>query len=201
MDFQREGVVSSEDLIDWAKIGERLRQIRKKSRLSQREFGRQFGISQNMISLYEKGKSRASVEFYMRVAQLGGRTIEWLLTGQEDQTLETLREMRELHEKMKGHLAVVRELLERQAEDTLDQTILPLENPEQLREILRAEKNLPPCLAELLEDPSAWQAMAMNGREVYALRRLTELFGDIGREEVPLFLRLVRRATKSPQPT
>jgi len=191
------GMVMSERPLDWVKIGERLRSIRKESGLSQRDFGRRYGVSQNMVSLYEKGRSRASVDFYVHMARLGGKTLEWLLTGQQDHTLETLCEMRDLHEKMTGHLAVVRQLLDREADDARDQAILPVEDPDHLREILLAEKELPACLREMLEDPVAWRELAMTGREVYAFRSLTETFGDLDNEGLHLFLRLVRRATRT----
>jgi len=183
--------------VDWIKIGERLRTIRKESHLSQREFGQHFGVSQNMISLYEKGRSRASVEFYLQVAQFGGRSIEWLLTGLDDHAQATLREMRDLHDKMNDHLAVVCQLLEREADDVLDRTISPIEDSDRLREVLRAEKNIPPCLKELLEDPDAWRALGMTGREVKAFCYLNDTVGNMSKDELLLFLQLVRHSTRS----
>jgi transcriptional regulator with XRE-family HTH domain len=190
-------MVMSGKPLDWVKIGERLRSIRKESGLSQRDFGRPCDVSQNMISLYEKGRSRASVDFYVQVAQLGGKTIEWLLTGHQDHALETLREMRDLHEKMTGHLAVVRKLLNREADDVWDRAVLPVDDPDHLRDVLLTEKELPACLREMLEDPVAWRELAMTGREVYAFCSLTETFGDLDNEGLHLFLRLVRRATRT----
>lgn len=178
--------------LDWVKIGERLRHIRKESGLSQREFGRRCGVSQNMISLYEKGRSRASVDFYVQVAHLGGKTIEWLLMGHRDHAMETLREMRDLHAKMTSHLAVVHQLLDREADHALDRTILAVDDPDHLREVLRTEKRLPNCLRDLLEDDLAWRALAMTGREVVFLRRLTDVFGDLSRDGIHQFLHLAR---------
>ena len=185
----------SEGVVDWVEVGRRLRRIRSESGTSQREFGRLFGVSQNMISLYEKGKSRATVDFYVRAAQLGGKTIEWLLTGREDRALETLREMRDLHEKMKGHLGVVRQLLNQEAGAAFDQTIPSIDDPDQLRKTLLAEKDLPVCLTEVLEDPATWRTLAMTGREVCAFCNLVNAVGEIRTEGLDLFLRLVRRAT------
>jgi transcriptional regulator with XRE-family HTH domain len=186
--------------VDWAQVGERLRCIRKESGLSQREFGQHFGVSQNMISLYEKGKSHASVEFCVRVARLGDKTIEWLLTGQPDSTLETLREMHDLHEKMKNHLAIVRQLLDRETAHAMERTVASIEDPERLREALLAEKGLSTCVKEALQDPDEWRTLGMTGREVCGLLGLERLFGELTREGLQMFLQVVRRATRFVEP-
>jgi len=186
----------SESALDWAKVGERLRRIRKESGLSQRDFGRKCGVSQNMISLYEKGRSRAPVDFYVQVAHLGGKTIEWLLTGHEDHTLETLREVRDLQAKIAAHLAVVRQLLDRETDEVWVRTLSAVQDPVYLRELLLREKELPASLRELLDDSEAWIALAMTGREICLLRTLTEAFGDIGRGGIRLYLQIVRHAPR-----
>jgi len=195
----------SAGVVDWGEVGRRLRHIRSEHGLSQREFGRRFGISQNMISLYEKGKSRAPVDFYVRAAQLGGKTIEWLLTGREDRTLETLHEMRDLHEKMKGHLATVRQLLNQESEAALDQRLQATDDPDQVRRLLFAKTDLCPRLKEALEDPDVWRSLAMTGREVCAFCNLAITFGELDIDGLRLFLRLVRAArprseTPAPRP-
>ena len=186
--------------VEWAQIGERLRRIRKESGLSQRDFGRHFGVSQNMISLYEKGKSHASVEYCVRAALLGGKTIEWLLTGQPDTTIETLREMHDLHEKMKNHLAVVRQLLDRETANAMERTLASVEDPERLREALLAEKGLSMCVKEALRSPEEWRNLGMTGREVCGLLALERLFGELTREGLQMFLRVVRQATRFVEP-
>jgi transcriptional regulator with XRE-family HTH domain len=191
------------ETVDWAAVGERLRQIRKMSRLSQREFGHRFGVSQNMISLYENGRSYACVDFYIQVAQFGNKTIEWLLVGCENRATETLQEMRDLHEKMKQSLATVRGLLDRETDTVLDERILEINSPDVLREILLQDGNLPPFIQEALNDLSQWRELSLNGREVYAFRMLVRLFGDLGEPALHGLLRIVRdtRADSTPQRT
>jgi len=164
--------------VDWIGVGQRLLRIRKESQLSQREFGRRFGVSQNMISLYEKGRSRGSVEFYIQVAQFGGRTIEWLLVGCEDRTTETLREMIELHDKMNVSLGSVRQMLDREAAQAAEDRFLAIDDSEALLETLEQESDLPQCLRAYVENPNAWRELALTGREVWAIRALARLFGD-----------------------
>lgn len=177
---------------DWVAVGRRLRLIRKEHGLSQRAFGRRFGISQNMISLYEKGRSRSSVDFYMCVAEFGGKSIEWLLTGRGDHVEATLREMRDLHENMKTHLGTVRRLLDPETSTASQQEILAVTDPDQLREILLDETNVPECVRGVLSDPARWKELAMTGREFCALQALVQLFGQMSQQGLRLFLRLVR---------
>lgn len=182
----------TDSVVDWRATGERLRRIRKESGLSQCEFGRRFGVSQNMISLYEKGRSRASVDFYVQVAKFGGKSIEWLLIGSTDRTSETLREMRDLHDRMSSQLAVVRHLLDRESELALDTKLISIDESSLLRELLLEETDLPRTLRQAMERPEIWQNLSMNGREVWVFRMLVRLFGDMDFEKLKRFLTLVR---------
>lgn len=178
--------------VDWKTVGQRLRLTRKEHGLSQREFGRELGVSQNMICHYEKGRSRASVAFYLRAAEFGNRSIEWLLTGRGDHVTATLREMCDLHEKMKGHLEVVRRLLDQETAEASEQEILAINDPIQLRETLLDKTDLPQCLRDILNHPIRWSQMAMNGREFYTLDTLVRVFGQMSPKGLELFLQLVR---------
>lgn len=184
------------DAVNWVEVGRRLRQIRKEKRLSQREFGRLFGVSQNMISLYEKGKSKASVDFYVRAALLGGRTIEWLLEGSDDRACEALRQMNVLYERIKADLASLKGLLERETERAREQRIAAIEDPERLRSIVVHEKDLPASVRRLAEDVDLWRDLAMTGRELCAFCRLINEFGEMKPGQVRRFLELVREAKR-----
>jgi len=179
--------------IDWVAVGDRIRRIRKENGLSQREFGRRFGVSQNMVSLYEKGKSRASVDFYIRVAKFGGKSIEWLLTGRSDNTIETLREMRSLHEEMNKHLSMVRRLIDCEAQNASQRALSAIEDPNELREALLSETDLPSCIRELLQDGEKWREFAMNGREICILTQIARTFGEISTGDLRLLLGILRK--------
>jgi transcriptional regulator with XRE-family HTH domain len=170
--------------INWREVGNRMRQIRKECRLSQRELGLQLGVSQNMISLYEKGRSRATVDFYVQLARLGNKTLEWLIGGRRDPSLETLHEMRELHERMHDQLTVVRDLLEGETERSLERTLTSTDDPQRTRQILLADEKGPPNLREVLNDGAFWQFLQLTGREAWAVRILAAAFPAMGAEKL-----------------
>ncbi|MCX8038348.1 MAG: helix-turn-helix domain-containing protein [Candidatus Sumerlaeia bacterium] len=182
------------ELVEWKKVGERLRKIRKEKRLSQREFGRQFNVSQNMVSLYEKGKSRAPVEFYIQAAHFGGRSVEWVLLGRQDHLLETLRQMQALYEKIQEHLAAVRQLLDRETREAVHDAMLTVEDGRQLEQMLSRETQVPGCIREALAQPALWESLHINGRELRAFCSLTQAFGDIEMDGLKRFLQIVRSA-------
>lgn len=62
-------------------LGERIRFLRAK--MTQSEFADILRIKQAMISRYEADKETPSPKVLLRIAQFSGRSIEWLLTGQE----------------------------------------------------------------------------------------------------------------------
>lgn len=53
---------------DKLKIGEKIRQERKKTNLSQKELGEKLGVSQAMIGQYENGKRQPKLETLGRIA-------------------------------------------------------------------------------------------------------------------------------------
>ena len=178
--------------VNWVEVGKRLRQARRETKMSQREFGCRFSVSQNMISLYEKGRSRASVEFYMEVARFTGKSLEWLLLGKPDRTSETLHEIRDLHDRIRDQLLVVRRLVEWQTETDSDIRISLIDNPVTLRKILLEETDLPRSLRRTIEDHELWRELAMTGTEIWMYRTLARVFGDLTLDGLRRFLALVR---------
>ena len=51
--------------------------------MTQKEFAHRIGISQNYLSTVEHGKVEVGAEILLRIAREFGRTMEWLLTGQD----------------------------------------------------------------------------------------------------------------------
>ncbi len=62
-------------------IGERVRQVRKANGLEQTEMAERFGLSQAIISQYEKGLTEISLAFVFHLQGLGASP-NWLLTGE-----------------------------------------------------------------------------------------------------------------------
>ncbi|KAA9295071.1 helix-turn-helix transcriptional regulator [Streptococcus anginosus] len=64
----------------------RIRELRKQSRLSQQTLADQIGVFRNTISNWETGYSQISLENAKKVAEYFGVTIDYLLGSESDQT-------------------------------------------------------------------------------------------------------------------
>lgn len=69
-----------------AEIGKRIREIRtKKLRMNQTDFAAVIGApKQNYVSRYERGRIPGDLEVFIRIAQAGGVSLDWLLTGKNN---------------------------------------------------------------------------------------------------------------------
>ena len=73
---------ASHPLIDWTSVGRRLRELRGFDE-TQSEFGERIGVSQGYLSSAERGETEIGAEILLRLSRTCGKSIEWLLTGQE----------------------------------------------------------------------------------------------------------------------
>lgn len=64
----------------------RIRDLRKKARLSQQALADQIGVFRNTISNWETGYSQISLENAKNVAEYFGVSIDYLLGSESDQT-------------------------------------------------------------------------------------------------------------------
>lgn len=64
----------------------RIKELRKQSRLSQQALADQIGVFRNTISNWETGYSQISLENAKKVAEYFGVTIDYLLESESDQT-------------------------------------------------------------------------------------------------------------------
>jgi transcriptional regulator with XRE-family HTH domain len=74
--------VSKKTEIDWKSVGRRLRDIRGFD-ANQALFADELGVSQGQLSRYEQGRSEIGAAVLLRLARKSGKTIEWLLTGND----------------------------------------------------------------------------------------------------------------------
>jgi len=65
-------------------FGERLRELRKSRKLSQKKLAGILGLTDNAISLYEKGRHEPLFEHLVNIAKFFNVTIEYLLNITED---------------------------------------------------------------------------------------------------------------------
>ena len=68
--------------IDWFTVGRRVRELRGFD-LTQADFARRIGVSQSYLSAIELGRNEAGAEVLLSIGREFGRSIEWLLTGEE----------------------------------------------------------------------------------------------------------------------
>jgi transcriptional regulator with XRE-family HTH domain len=50
--------------------------------MTQEEFARRIGVSQNYLSTMEHGKVQIGAEIVLRISREFGKSLEWLLTGE-----------------------------------------------------------------------------------------------------------------------
>jgi transcriptional regulator with XRE-family HTH domain len=68
--------------VDWVAVGRRIREMRGFD-MTQGEFAERIGISQNYLSVMERGKVEIGAEILLRIGREFAKSVEWLLTGEE----------------------------------------------------------------------------------------------------------------------
>jgi transcriptional regulator with XRE-family HTH domain len=65
-------------------IGKRIREVRTRLGKSQADFGEVIGgLKKSAVSTYEAGDSMPTVEALSRIAEIGGVSLDWLISGKE----------------------------------------------------------------------------------------------------------------------
>lgn len=67
----------------------RLKELRKKLKLSQQEFGNQFGISQRLIANYENGVNKPDYTLLIKFADFFGVSVDYLISHQTIGQIDT----------------------------------------------------------------------------------------------------------------
>jgi DNA-binding transcriptional regulator YdaS (Cro superfamily) len=81
-------VVSRENMrpngvsVDWKRVGRRIREVRGFD-LTQAELAERIGVSQSYLSIMEHGEGEIGAEVLLAISRECGKSIEWLLTGEE----------------------------------------------------------------------------------------------------------------------
>ncbi len=68
--------------VDWKKVGRRIRELRG-FYMAQEEFASRIGVSQGYVSMMEHGEVEIGAEVLLRISREFGKSIEWLLTGED----------------------------------------------------------------------------------------------------------------------
>ncbi len=67
--------------VDWKAVGHRVRELRGFD-LRQKDFAKRIGVSQNYLSMMERGKVEIGATILLRLSRVAGKPLEWLLTGE-----------------------------------------------------------------------------------------------------------------------
>ena len=69
--------------MDMIKIGKRIKEIRLENGLSQQKFGEVLSVSQDTVSLWEKGKSVPTTEFLIELSKNFDVSVDYILCLKE----------------------------------------------------------------------------------------------------------------------
>jgi len=73
---------SSEPKVDRKAVARRIREIRGFD-LTQGEFARKLGVSQAMLSKYERGPNTPTLDILLKLKAFSGKTIDWIVAGEQ----------------------------------------------------------------------------------------------------------------------
>jgi transcriptional regulator with XRE-family HTH domain len=67
---------------NWESVGRRIRELRG-FQMTQKEFAERIDVSQGHFSYIERGEKEIGAEILLRISREFGKSIEWLLTGED----------------------------------------------------------------------------------------------------------------------
>ncbi len=70
-------------VIDWTAVGRRIRGLRG-FEMTQAEFALRIGVSQSFLSAVEHGRNEASAGVLLAISREFNKSLEWLLTGEDE---------------------------------------------------------------------------------------------------------------------
>ena len=68
--------------LDWENVGRRIRELRG-FHMTQKELAARIGVSQGHLSYIERGEKEIGAEILLKISREFGKSIEWLLTGED----------------------------------------------------------------------------------------------------------------------
>jgi|HubBroStandDraft_6_1064221.scaffolds.fasta_scaffold1175128_1 transcriptional regulator with XRE-family HTH domain len=68
--------------VDWKAVGERIREIRG-FHMTQQDFAHSVDVSQSYLSNMEHGRVEIGAAILLRISEVSGKSLEWLLTGKK----------------------------------------------------------------------------------------------------------------------
>jgi transcriptional regulator with XRE-family HTH domain len=91
------------------KIGERIREIRKEKGLTQIEFSKILGITQDKLSKYENGRVGVPIEIILKISDEFKISLDWLLKGKGPKISKKTYEFDEEIYKIAQNLQILKE--------------------------------------------------------------------------------------------
>jgi len=72
------------EYLDWKEIGNRVKEMRTKSKISRERFSEIIGVSPSFINHIERADSGISIDNLFRMSRVFGVTVDYILTGEQD---------------------------------------------------------------------------------------------------------------------
>ena len=83
-------------------LGARIAVLRRAAGLSQGELAQQLQVSASAIGMYEQGRREPSAELLVSMARIFGVTVDYLRTGQPEETPAAAKEVFDLTDKQEA---------------------------------------------------------------------------------------------------
>lgn len=90
-------------------IGERIKEVRKEMKMSQVEFSKILGITQDKLSKYENEKIKPPIKVLLEISRNFNVSLNWLLMGRGDKYLKKEEKFDEEIYKMAESLQILKE--------------------------------------------------------------------------------------------
>lgn len=99
-------------MIDWEKVGRRIREAREHAGLTGEELGELIDRSEPMISLYETGRNlKKNMDVLSEIARVLHRPLSWFFEEGEDNQKQQSADLLPMLEELKAEVRGLKELL------------------------------------------------------------------------------------------
>ena len=67
-------------------LGERLKALRKSRKMTQEDVAKALGLSKSTVGMYEQGRREPPYELLLKISELFGVSVDWLLAREQPET-------------------------------------------------------------------------------------------------------------------
>jgi len=164
-------------------IGTLISKSRAQSGLTQDQFGRKYNVSGPAIFKFEKGYVKPSLDLWLQMAKDA---------GVDEQTAVLMWARAKLPRKYQSFIDVDSPVAKDAEGKPKAKKVEPIDDPEEARKAILADRTAPKGLKRLLKDEDLWALYKPSGHELHILRTTFSNLGDGSKASYREALRLVR---------